>query len=195
MSSFGFDLDDVKLNFIASKLGLSKKGVKSIYAEYISKIDGLMKRQYLAHSIRALEEFVYVEKNNKRVHVMLKMLPCPIPLYLYFEKEMCFFIICPETFTSKKIRMCIAHELGHLFFNTQERKGVYGKKDEEILEAVADVFGLFLIFGRDKLYSEKSRKLDVFSGKTWKNITEEYAEFCGKIDSQRTDDVGEEKKG
>jgi Zn-dependent peptidase ImmA (M78 family) len=165
-------LNDNLTSLISSKLGLSVENVKYINNLYNSQMSDLMEKQYLAHSICAIEQFAFDDKNG-RVHITHQALPsCRVPCYVH--RGIYFHIVYPASFNSDEIRMCIAHELGHLFFNTQARRGEYNK-DEKKLEAIANVFGLLVIFGRSELYSGK---VDTFGNMSKEDIVEKYTKLC-----------------
>jgi len=143
------------------------------------------KQQYFAHSIRAMEQFAY--SMNRRVHIRHWALK-DIPSYpqkgrrlpCYVQKGEYFHIYYPDTLSSdtKKIRMSIAHELGHLFFNTNKARSENYICDEAniAVEDVANIFGLLVLLGRSALYSGK---IDVFGNMSQQDIASEYAKFCG----------------
>jgi hypothetical protein len=167
-----FKLDEDKIKVISSEFGLPGSGVQQIYEDYNSKINSFMEKQYLGHSIRAIEQFAYVER-GKSFHIRCQELQCN-PCCLDFGTY--FVVYYPPDLTPEDVRFSIAHELGHLFFNTKSREGVYNNtSDQKTLENVASVFGLFVIFGRNAFYSDKD---DPFSGAAWQSIVTEYAKIC-----------------
>lgn len=169
-----FKLDDNKIKVVSDTFGLPQVNVRQIYNKYNKKINGFMAKQYLGHSIRAMEQFVYTEKGKRSFHVRCIDLPgCRLPVYLDYVSS---FLVCyPPDLGEKEVRMAIAHELGHLFFNTTERKNAYDKTTHKNLEAVANVFGYFLLMGRNAFYSGKE---DPFQDSAWQSIMGEYKKFC-----------------
>ncbi|MDR2552705.1 MAG: ImmA/IrrE family metallo-endopeptidase [Treponema sp.] len=169
-----FQLDDNQIRVISERFGLPPVNVRQIYNEYNEKINSLMAKQYLGHSIRAMEQFVYAEKGKRSFHVRCMDLPgCRVPVYIDFIS---YFLVCyPPDLNEMEVRMAIAHELGHLFFNTKERQNAYDEGTKEKLEAVANVFGYFLLMGRNTFYSGKE---DPFQNSAWQTTMAEYERFC-----------------
>jgi hypothetical protein len=170
------NFDDVKINSVAAEMEMPVNTVQCIYDLYKSNIDDHMGKQYLAHSIRAIEQFAYdMHKPIYIRHWSYGCVPC------YVETKTHFHIYYPDTSPpdSKRIRMEIAHELGHLFFNTNahNENGVY-EWNGMMVEDVANIFGLLLLLGRRALYSGKK---DVFGGMSEDDIIKEYAVFCGEM--------------
>jgi Zn-dependent peptidase ImmA (M78 family) len=169
-----FQLDDNKIRVISERFGLPPANVRQIYDEYNEKINSLMAKQYLGHSIRAMEQFVYAEKGKRSFHVRCMELD-KILLPVYCDYDSYFLVWYPKNLNETEVRMAIAHELGHLFFNTKERRQAYDETAKKNLEAVANVFGYFLLMGRNAFYSGKE---DPFQDSAWQSIMTEYEKFC-----------------
>jgi hypothetical protein len=173
--------NDYVIKTISSALGLSEDDIKLIHKTYNSKINGHMEGQYLAHVIRAVEQFVAEERGKKSFRVICKAVDGQTGIYLDYSDhpnvpkgEERFIIGYPKSYDSRQIRMCVAHELGHLFFGIEQRKGMF-PNDIKTMEAVANVFGLLLIFGRNALYTKKK---EPFQDISWQNLIREYAALC-----------------
>jgi predicted SprT family Zn-dependent metalloprotease len=175
-----FKLTDELIEAISSTFELPREAVRKIYNEYNTKINSLMPQQYLGHSIRSMEQFVHdkkrkeAKKRNEKAKFFFQIRcngykGCPRPTYFMYNET--FVIFYPSTLDEKEVRMIIAHELGHLFFNTKERNTHH---DE--LEAVANVFGYLLLLGRNNFYSSKK---DPFEGYSWRQTMKEYESSCG----------------
>ena len=95
-----FELDEPMIKVISSEFGLPPAEVKLIYDEYNAQINGLMEKQYLGHSIRAIEQFVYSNRGKFSFHVRcIELSGCPRTMCFDFGSY--FLIWYPPTLVEK----------------------------------------------------------------------------------------------
>jgi hypothetical protein len=173
------NVDDHVINFIATTLDMEESSIRYIYNFYKMNIDDLMEEQYLAHSIRSVEQFVFNRKGTW-IPIRSLMLVRGVPAYVQYPTH--FLIYCPKSYkadtaASKKIRMAFAHELGHLIFNTNEKDDRHNRHEIKP-EDMANVLGLFILLGRSALYREKR---DAFADLSQEDIATEYRDFISHV--------------
>lgn len=174
-----FDLTEEELRLISDIFHLEKEAIIEICNKTISGIGEILDKQYFAHTIRAMEEFVINSKKAVRsffircveddayVHPSYLLNPGPD------GKIKNFYIHYSSSLSDKEKRMAIAHELGHLYINVTSRLDKSSDEQIKALEKIVNIIGLLFIFKR------KAASLsDAFEGAANINIAKDYRDFC-----------------
>jgi len=138
---------------IAGKFGISEGMVDKIYGAWC-QLAGLMKKQYLAHVSRAMEQKIRDLTGNK----LFQILCVPIPRNVgrtqaCYKKGQYFAAFYYRGKEEKQLRIELAHELGHLFllelFNSYHAQ----HHDESTpIEPHSTIMGIFTILEKNKFY-------------------------------------------
>jgi hypothetical protein len=172
-----FKIDDSKLEIIAEKFNVELKSVQSVYDLFSLIVNGV-KKHYLAHIIRSMEEYLRKTTNNPMFQ---------INCYPYDEKSPVLNVGCAQYFPKsyftvffhprmddKQLRVCLAHELGHLFIiellNNTDNNGKQFTKDD-ITEPLSSIFGVLTIMDKNEFYENCGTK---YNHDTWQAILSEF---------------------
>lgn len=159
-------IEQEKLNLIASKFNVKIDSVEKIKDVY-DKISTGIKYQYLAHSIRTIEQAIRQKINSPLFQIQCVPIPnFPFASAQYFENK-CYIIYFNSNADERQIRTFIAHELGHLFIEILANKDV----NNSISEPLSSIFGTLLMLDKNNFYSEKVKDF-VYSD--WKEIIEDF---------------------
>ena len=135
---------------ISGMFGIPEDRVNSLHTMYQNKIYRAMKRHYLAHVIRTMEEVLRELPNNE----MFRIICTPIAedsrnigiASAHYYKGRFFAIYYHPKTDEKQLRVMLAHELGHLFLlelvNTSFGLD-YSEKTE--IEPISTIMGIFTI--------------------------------------------------
>ena len=178
-----FELTPDKLPFIAESLGVDKTQVDeffSLFKEFYKTV-GL---QHLAHVIRAMELLIREKDNNPLFRIEWKPMPksetTKIAVSLRWRNK--YGIVVPHELVNEhdlvKLRVHVAHELGHLFYITCYPKN---NGDRALSQKMANVFGVFTMLERNEFYKEKSPKM---CHDTWPDVISDFMQ----LDSKETQD-------
>lgn len=176
-----FDLTDDKIQQIADKFIVDKDVVKEIVSVY-KDIDSILKQQYLAHIIRAAEEFVRQQIGNPTFIIKCVQRKPEASLEgfgsaQYIELKNRFLIYYHPSQSEKVLRVIIAHELGHLILRVKAKKT--GIKNTEPLSTI---FGLITILEKNRFYEEETSR---FQYETWENMLADFSllhnQWKGKV--------------
>jgi len=183
--------DDKIYKELSNKFKVSRRSCEYIDELYTTQILPRIKKQYLAHLIAAIEEIINEkrrEEQKKNPADKSNMKPCrfhiglhqyePAPgknaqTIVFKNKNVC--IIYKEIDTEnieevKKLRIYIAHELGHVI---RENGLVQGTN---LIENYANVFAYFAIKGKSDFYKDKNTKKLVYKDES--EIIEEIYDLC-----------------
>lgn len=165
-----FEIDKEKLQHIAKAFNLDYETVDALHRGYMP-FRNHMKRHYLAHVIRAMEDYVR-EKHNAPMFRITCTPSSNNPAlkgagFATYTKKICFNILYDSALDEKQARVVIAHELGHLFV-------VAGLESnyEHNHEPISSVFGVFTILDKNHFYAEKTRD---YQHPSWQDII---SDFC-----------------
>ena len=120
------------------------------------------KRNYLAHSIREMENALSRPPYSKRYRIITHVPTAKNEYSTIIFHVHCCVILLPsrcETMSDKRIRLALGHELGHLIFNFDnlENSDILERKKPSIEEEIfAWKFAYYLI----KLKSKQHKKND-----------------------------------
>jgi Zn-dependent peptidase ImmA (M78 family) len=154
-----FDVDDGALSHISTEFNVDIALVKRIHNFFVSSING-MKDQYLAHIIRIMEIYIrqktgsrFFQINCQPLDIQSKQLNVGCAQYL---PKQSFTIFFHPRMDEKQLRVCLAHELGHLFLleyaNAQKENGEPLLTDKTLTEPLSSIFGAFTILDKNKHY-------------------------------------------
>jgi len=124
---------------------------------YQSVISDTMKRHYLAHSIRAMEDKLREIPGNEMFRIICTSVAensrnIGIARSHYYRGRFFAIYYHPNT-DEKQLRIMLAHELGHLFlvelFNS--RTGSSYDENTEI-EPISTILGIFTILDKNEFY-------------------------------------------
>jgi len=157
-----FIVKDDTIEKIALQYGVRKDTVGHTYTFYKELSVGI-RRQYLAHIIRAMEEELRHVSENQ--FFVIKLYPVNagskelgIASAQYFKNRYFSIYYHPNT-DEKQLRILLAHELGHLFLiewlnnMRQDQDKEYNEKD--ITEPVSTIFGIFATLDKDDFYHRR----------------------------------------
>jgi len=169
-----FEITDDKLMTISQRFNVNIDTVKLVYNVFTRVISGV-KNQYLAHIIRCMELYIRKETNNPFFQINSFPLDANSPILnvgcaQYFPKQY-FTIFFHPRMDEKQLRVCLAHELGHLFLiemvNERKNEGDILLNSNALTEPLSSIFGIFTIFDKNDFYRDRGRKLN---HKAWEDI-------------------------
>lgn len=155
-----FDVTDSLLEKIASRFKISTEQVSSIHNIYKNIVKG-MKRHYLAHVIRTMEDFLRNQPGNE----MFRIICSPVAesekslgiASAHYYKHRYFAIYYHPQTDEKQLRVMLAHELGHLFLVDMLNDIADQHFDEKtMLEPMSTIFGVFTILDKNDFYHNKT---------------------------------------
>jgi Zn-dependent peptidase ImmA (M78 family) len=120
-----------------------------------------MKRQYLAHVIRTMEERLRQISGNEMFRIVCSPVDetskvLGIAGAQYFKNRYFAIYYHPKT-EEKQLRVLLAHELGHLFLIELMNSKLDQQFDEKTkIEPLATLFGIFTIFDKNEFYHNKT---------------------------------------
>ena len=154
MSGCKFDFTDEEIKTISNRFDIKEETISTLIADYQKLIQNIP-YQYLAHIIRTME--TYVRKNIKDAQFFrITCEPTPesndalkgLAGATYHERHS-FDIVYDKEMDGKDKRVCIAHELGHLFLVIMQKTG-YDVKHEPL----SSLYGLLTMI--HKLHHKKN---------------------------------------
>jgi hypothetical protein len=184
-----FKVDDEKIAYISQQFSVSEKRVRDIYA-FFNHVITNEKYQYLAHIIRTMEAYIREKTGNPMFQINCKPLGLSakefhIGCAQYFPGKF-FTVFFPPQMNEKQLRVCLAHELGHLFIIEMLNNGK-GSDEESPLsqdfqtEPVSSIFGVFTILDKNHFYQEYEKP---FNHKLWEDIVKDFVFLQDKAGGQ-----------
>jgi hypothetical protein len=180
-----FSVTNEKIVHISEQFRVDNSHVELVYKLFSEVIDGV-KTQYLAHVIRCMESFIRKETGN----LMFQINTFPIDpdsrvlnvgCAQYYPKRY-FSIFFHPRMEEKQLRVCLAHELGHLFIIELLNEGTMD--DSKLLdktavtEPLSSIFGIFTIMDKNLFYKEKALN---FNHHSWNEIVQAFVHLQEKI--------------
>jgi hypothetical protein len=162
-----FEITDEKLNAISQCFSVEQDTVKLVHKIFLKVISGV-KNQYLAHIIRCMEAYVRNETKNPFFQINCFPLDPNSPVLnvgcaQYFPKRY-FTIFFHPRMDEKQLRVCLAHELGHLFMielvNDKKNSGEELLNAKTLTEPLSSIFGIFTIMDKNDFYENRGKKLN-----------------------------------
>lgn len=181
MPNTDFVIDNTKLQRIADEFKIKKGSVETLFAHYM-QLSEKMKHQYLAHIIRSMEAFFREETKNPVFVINCE----PFKSHVKGQQDCSanyypgrrFIIFYRSDKDDKSIRICIAHELGHLFLiamNEIQRRDKRQDVYEGTTEPLSSIFGIFTISEKNDFYrnvNESGRNHE-----NWDKILRDFSEL------------------
>jgi len=99
----------------------------------------------------------------------------------YFPKQF-FTVFFHPNMEERHLRVCLAHELGHLFIielvNENKNDGETLLNAGALTEPLSSIFGIFTIMDKNDFYKDRGRKLNHNS---WEKILEDFILLQNKV--------------
>ena len=180
-----FTVDDKKISYISGQFHVEKEYVERAYKMFLSVIDGL-KNQYLAHIIRCME--VYIRKETKNPMFQINTFPITsdppvlnVGCAQYYPKRY-FSVFFDPRMEEKQLRVCLSHELGHLFIiellNNKRTDNSASLDEKTLTEPLSSIFGVFTMMDKNHFYMESAQKLNHIS---FKELIEDFIHLQKRI--------------
>jgi Zn-dependent peptidase ImmA (M78 family) len=155
-----FSITDEIVSKIVKQFDTSQTQVETLRQFYMDFAHD-MKRQYLAHVIRTMEERLRQISGTEMFRIVCSPVDessrvLGIASAQYYKNRYFAIYYHPKT-DEKQLRVLLAHELGHLFLvelvnSTFDKQ--YDEKTE--IEPLATIFGIFSIFDKNEFYHNKT---------------------------------------
>ena len=145
---------------IAAQFNTPEKTVADL-RDFYQRFAADMKRQYLAHVIRTMEEQLRTVSGNE----MFRIVCSPVDesskelgiAGAHYYKGRYFAIFYHPRTDEKQLRVLLAHELGHLFlleFVNSTLDKQYNEKT--MIEPLSTILGIFTILDKNEFYHNKT---------------------------------------
>ncbi|MDR0382521.1 MAG: hypothetical protein LBH50_00870 [Spirochaetaceae bacterium] len=179
-----FSITDEKIAHISDQFRVEKSYVETVFGIF-SKVIGGMKNQYLAHIIRCMESYIRRKTDNPMFQINTFPLAPDSPVLnvgcaQYYPKRY-FSIFFHPRMEEKQLRVCLAHELGHLFIIEllNEEKSAESKPFDEttLTEPLSSIFGIFTIMDKNLFYEETAPK---FNHRSWEELVQAFVHLQDK---------------
>lgn len=157
-----FKITDDIITKISNTFCISKEKVAAFHRVYEDVISNSMKRHYLAHVIRAMEEYLRNMPGNE----MFRIICSPVAedsknigiARSHYHRKRFFAIYYHPKINEKQLRIMLAHELGHLFLvelaNSSFSDAKYDEKTE--IEPISTILGIFTILDKNDFCYNKT---------------------------------------
>jgi Zn-dependent peptidase ImmA (M78 family) len=180
-----FSINKGKIISISDQFQVKESDVDLVYRIFSRVIDGV-KNQYLAHIIRCMESYIRQKTGNPMFQINTFPLDSDSPVLnvgcaQYYPKRYfsIFFHPCME---EKQLRVCLAHELGHLFIiellNEEKTDGSEPLDKTTRTEPLSSIFGLFTVADKTHFYKETAQK---FNYRSWEELVQAFVVLQKKI--------------
>ena len=174
-----------KLSAISEKFDIKLETVKRVHNIFVSVLSDV-KNQYLAHIIRCMETYFRKLTKNKMFQINCYPLDPNSPVLnvgcaQYYPKKF-FSIFFHPKMDEIQLRVCLAHELGHLFLvellNDSNKKYHEPYDEKTLTEPISSIFGIFTIMDKNDFYKDYCQKLN---HRKWENIIEDFLHLQNKL--------------
>jgi Zn-dependent peptidase ImmA (M78 family) len=180
-----FSVTGEKIVHISTQFQVDESLVKLVH-KIFSDVIGGVKNQYLAHIIRCMESYI----RNKTGNPMFQINTFPIDpdstalnvgCAQYYPGRY-FSIFFHPRMDERQLRICLAHELGHLFIiellNEETTDGSERYDKTTATEPLSSIFGIFTIMDKNHFYKEKATD---FNHHSWEEIVQAFVHLQEKI--------------
>ena len=163
MSCDDFKLNGEKISLISKSFAISEDVVKTLYDVY-QQIQDNLSEQYLAHIIRTMEKQLREITGNYLFQITVDKMKEPSSMAgagcASYVKG-CYFSICYDpNMEEKQLRVCIAHELGHLYLIEYLNNKGFNFDEKSLIEPLSSIFGVFAMMDKNDFYHNiKDKKL------------------------------------
>jgi len=180
-----FEVTEDKLKAISEQFEVKIDTVRNVHRIF-TRVLSEVKHQYLAHIIRCMETYFRKQTGNPMFQINCYPLDPESPLInvgcaQYFPKKF-FTVFFHPKMEEIQLRVCLAHELGHLFLIEllnelrTETDEVYDAKT--LTEPLSSIFGVFTIMDKNDFYEAHGRKLNHHS---WEKIVQDFAFLQNRV--------------
>jgi hypothetical protein len=179
-----FSVTDEKIAHISDQFQVNKSDVELVHRIFSRVIDGV-KNQYLAQIIRCMES--YIRRKTGNLMFQINTFPLDpgssvlnVGCAQYYPKRYfsIFFHPCLE---EKQLRVCLAHELGHLFIIELLNEGKIDESElldkTTLTEPLSSIFGVFTIADKNLFYKETAPKFNYHS---WDELVQAFIHLQDK---------------
>jgi Zn-dependent peptidase ImmA (M78 family) len=179
-----FCVDDEKIISISNRFHVKDSSVKRVH-EIFCDVIGKVKYQYLAHIIRCMESYIRQKTGNPMFQINTFPLAPDSPMLnvgcaQYYPKRH-FSIFFHPRMDERQLRVCLAHELGHLFIiellNEVKTDGSEPFDKTTLTEPLSSIFGIFTIMDKNHFYKEIAPTLNHHS---WEEIVQAFVHLQEK---------------
>jgi hypothetical protein len=179
-----FEITDDKLKTISQQFKVEINTVKLVHNIFTNVIKDV-KNQYLAHIIRCMESFLRKKTGNPLFQINCYSLDpnsrfIDVGCAQYFQKQY-FTIFFHPKMSDKQLRVCLAHELGHLFLiellNDLNNKGETFDQST-LTEPISSIFGVFTVMEKNDFYKNQISNIKL-NHNTWDDIVKDFIQLYG----------------
>ena len=174
-----FRMDSIKEKYISDSFEIKPKTINELYQKY-TELNSLNQKQYLAHIMRSLEEYIRSTQNAPFFRITCKPSSNNSEIKgtgcASYKKKQSFNIVYDSQLNPKQARVVIAHELGHLFWITLSERDY-----ADIHEPLSSIFGIFTIMDKNEFYANKATQ---FQHDTWQHIVEDFKQLKNSLDGK-----------
>ena len=180
-----FEITDEKIKAISQRFSVGEDTVRLVHRVFSNVISGV-KNQYLAHIIRCMEAYIRKKTNNPFFQINSSPMDPDSPMLnvgcaQYFPKQF-FTVFFHPKMDDKQLRVCLAHELGHLFMielvNENKTDGEPLLDEKALTEPLSSIFGIFTITDKNDFYKDRGYRLN---HKSWDDIVNDFFLLQNKI--------------
>jgi hypothetical protein len=180
-----FSVTNDKVEHIAKEFGVKGSSVKLVHNVF-TEVLGEVKNQYLAHIIRCMETRIRKITGNPLFQINTFPITADSPILSvgcaqYYPKRY-FSVFFHPRMEEKQLRVCLAHELGHLFIvellNNNLPDGSAPFAPKTLTEPLSSVFGVFTIMDKNLFYKECALKFNYHS---WEELVRSFVLLRNKI--------------
>jgi hypothetical protein len=173
-----FDVTEEKLKKVSDQFHVNPQTVQAVYKIFTDVISGV-KNQYLAHIIRCMELYIRNHTGNPMFQINCFPIDPNSPVLnagcaQYFHKRF-FSVFFHPRMEEKQLRVCLAHELGHLFIvellNDSGNEQSPRFDEKTLTEPISSILGIFTIMDKNNFYKDRCRKLNHHS---WEDIVKDF---------------------
>ncbi|MDR1149960.1 MAG: hypothetical protein LBK66_15165 [Spirochaetaceae bacterium] len=177
-----FKLTKDKLPDIAKELGVDISKVVDLLPRFTEFYEDV-RQQHLASVMRALELRVRRKRDDPNFRIIWGTMTrgttsTKDAVALLYRKLSLFAIAVPPEMNLQQLRNHVAHELGHLFYDTEHPED---KNDKQLNQKMANVFGVFTMLERGDFYKEKAPKM---CNSTWYQVINDFKQLSNREDGK-----------
>jgi len=170
-----FKITKDKFPVIAKNLKVKEDELQKFLPSF-EKFYKMVSLQHLAHIMRAMELYVREETDNPTFRIVwCKMSAQKVTSAIGFKWKDKYGIAIPADLENnlRKLRIYIAHELGHLFYSIQRPEN----KDIKSHQDMANIFGVFAMLERNDFYQKKAPGI---THPSWEDVIADFVKFVPK---------------
>jgi hypothetical protein len=156
-----FKVTNEVIKIVSKTFCISENTVINFHNIYQNVIADTMKRHYLAHVIRAMEEKLRDIPGNEMFRIICTPVAADsknigIAGSCYYKGRFFAIFYHPKT-DEKQLRIMLAHELGHLFLVELVNSKTGSNYDEKTeIEPISTILGIFTILDKNEFYHNKT---------------------------------------